>query len=271
MILNCPREVKCRIHLSIVAAVLVGASCGPAGAPPRARATVRVAAAADLGAALGDLIARFSASHAVDVSVSYGSSGVFYAQLLNRAPFDMFFSADLDYPRRLAARGLVVDGSEFTYAIGRIVLWVPRASALDVEHRGLQALTAATVAHVAIANPEHAPYGRVAVAAMQSAGVYDGLRRKLVFGENVAQALQFVQTGAADAGIVALSLVLAPALKEKGRWIALPVDSYPRIEQGGTILKWAADADAARALRAFVLSADGRAILKQYGFFLPER
>jgi molybdate transport system substrate-binding protein len=96
------------------------------------------------------------------------------------------------------------------------------------------------------------------------------VRPKLVFGENVAQALQFVQTGAADAGVVALSLALAPSLKDKGRWLELPIDSYPRIEQGGAILKWAADGDAARALRAFVVSADGRAILKQYGFSLPE-
>jgi molybdate transport system substrate-binding protein len=262
--------VKRRFCLCVVGALLA-AACGPSGEKPPGRRHVRIAAAADLNVALGDLIARFSASHAADVSVSYGSSGTFYAQLLSRAPFDIFFSADLEYPRQLASRGLVVDGSEFTYAIGRLALWVPSASPLDVEHQGLQALTAASIAHVAIANPEHAPYGRAAVAAMRTAGVYDRVRPKLVFGENVAQALQFVQSGAADAGIVALSLALAPLLKDKGRWIELPVDSYPRMEQGGAILKWAADVDAARALRAFVLSADGRAILKQYGFFLPER
>jgi molybdate transport system substrate-binding protein len=232
---------------------------------------VRVAAAADLNVALGELIARFSASHAADVSVSYGSSGIFYAQLLSQAPFDIFFSADLAYPRQLASRGLVVDGSEFSYAIGRLVLWVPSASALDIERLGLKALDGASIAHVAIANPEHAPYGRAAVAALRSAGVYERVQPKLVFGENVAQALQFVQAGAADAGIVALSLAMAPALAGKGRRVELPIDSYPRIEQGGAIMKWAADLDAARELRAFVLSAAGRAILKQYGFSLPER
>ena len=119
---------------------------------------------------------RFGASHDVDVSVSYGSSGTFYAQLLNQAPFDMFLSADVAYPNQLAARGLTLPQSEFTYAIGRIVVWAPAASPLDVEREGLQALTQASVAHIAIANPEHAPYGRAAVAAMQSAGVYDRLQ-----------------------------------------------------------------------------------------------
>src|SRR4051812_28426804 len=149
-----------------------GAGCesGPPQKPPR-RSSVRVAAAADLNVALGELIARFSAAHAVDVSVSYGSSGTLYAQLLNRAPFDMFFSADLAYPRQLAARGLTLDDGEFTYAIGRLALWVPAASPLDIEAQGLRALTAAAVARVSIANPEHAPYGRAAVAAMLSAGV----------------------------------------------------------------------------------------------------
>ena len=218
---------------------------------------------------MSDLVARFSASHAVDVDASYGSSGTFYAQLLNQAPFDVFLSADLEYPRQLAARGLTLEGGEFQYAVGRLVVWVPSSSSLDVGHTGLQGLAAASIARVSIANPDHAPYGRAAVAALHSAGVYDAVRPKLVFGENVAQALQFVQSGAADAGIVALSLALAPAARDAGRYAEIPLDQYPRIDQGGTILKWAADVDAARALRAYVLSADGRAVLRQYGFFLP--
>ena len=230
-----------------------------------------MAAAADLNAVLGDVIARFGGSHDVDISVSYGSSGTFYAQLLNRAPFDLFLSADVAYPNQLAARGLTLPQSEFTYAIGRLALWAPASSPLDVERDGLQALTQASIAHVAIANPEHAPYGRAAVAAMQAAGVYDRARPKLVLGENVAQAMQFVQSGAADAGLVAMSLTLAPNVKGRGRLFEVPASTYPRLEQGGTILKWAADVDAARALRRFLLSADGQAILKQYGFSLPDR
>ena len=229
-----------------------------------------MAAAADLNAALGDIITKFGASHDVDVSVSYGSSGTFYAQLLNEAPFDLFLSADVTYPNQLAARGLTLPQSEFTYAIGRLVLWAPSSSPLDLERDGLQALTTASIAHVAVANPEHAPYGRAAVAAMRAAGVYERVQPKLVLGENVAQALQFVQSGAADAGIVALSLTLAPNMKDKGRRFEIPPGSYPSIDQGGAILKWAADVDAARALRGFLLSADGGAILKQYGFSLPD-
>ena len=131
------------------------------------------------------------------------------------------------------------------------MLWAPSSSPLDLEHDGLQALTQASVAHVAIANPEHAPYGRAAVAAMQSAGVYDRVRPKLVIGENIAQTMQFVQSGAADVGIVALSLALAPNVKGKGRLFEIPASTYPPLEQGGAILQGAADVNAARALRGY--------------------
>jgi molybdate transport system substrate-binding protein len=257
---------------ALVLAFVVPLSTGRCGAgpqPPSPRGRVRVAAASDLNAGFGELITRFGAAHDVDVSVSYGSSGTFYAQLLNQAPFDLFLSADVSYPNQLAARGLTLPQSEFTYAIGRVVVWTPASSPVDVEHDGLPALAAASIAHVAIANPEHAPYGRAAVAAMQAAGIYDQVRAKLVLGENVAQAMQFVQSGAADAGIVARSLVFAPAAAGKGRVFEIPPSSYPRIEQGGAILKSAADPDAARALRGFLLSAEGQAILKKYGFGLP--
>ena len=257
------------MYASLAAALAV--ACGRGAETPARRGRVRVAAASDLNAALGQLITRFGAAHDVDVSVSYGSSGTFYAQLINQAPFDMFLSADVAYPNQLAARGLTVPQSEFTYAIGRLILWAPASSPLDVEHEGLQALTRGSIAHIAVANPDHAPYGRAAVAAMQAAGVYDAARTKLVLGENVAQTMQFVQSGAADAGLVALSLVLAPNMKGRGRLFEIPVSTYPRLEQGGTILKWAADLDAARALRGFLLSADGQAILQQYGFSSPGR
>jgi len=232
---------------------------------------VRVAAAADLNQALVAVIAGFGASHDVDVAVSYGSSGTFYAQLLNQAPFDLFLSADLHYPNELASRGLTLPQSEFTYAVGRLVLWAPAASPLAIDRDGFAALTGTSITHLAIANPEHAPYGRAAVAAMQSAGIYDRLRPKLVFGENVAQTMQFAQSGAADAAIVARSLTSAPTVKGTGREFEIPPASYPRMDQGGVILRWAADPDAARALRGFLLSADGRAILERSGFALPER
>jgi molybdate transport system substrate-binding protein len=232
---------------------------------------VRVAAAADLKFALDDISAAFRTQHPdITVQVSYGSSGNFFAQLSNRAPFDMFFSADVDYPRQLIAQGLAAKDTAFLYAVGRLVVWVPRVSALEPARLGIHALADPAVRKIAIANPKHAPYGRAAEAAMKTLGVYETVRERLVYGENIAQTAQFVQTGAADIGIIALSLAVAPALKDDGRYWEVPLDSYPRIEQGGVILPWAADVAAAQALRAFVLGTDGRAILHRYGFFLPE-
>lgn len=255
----------------LFAAPLAERGCASPPEPAARRGRVRVAAAADLNVAMGEMVSRFSKSHDVDVTISYGSSGNFFAQLLNQAPFDLFLSADLEYPNQLSARGLTVPQSEFTYAVGRLVLWAPTASPLDIEHQGLRALAAPSLAHVAIANPEHAPYGRAAVAAMQAAGVYDAVRAKVVFGEDVVQAMQFAQSGAADAAIVARSLAVAAKANGAGVIFDIPAALYPRMDQGGVILKWAADADAARALRGFLLSADGRAILERSGFALPNR
>lgn len=272
-----------KLRPAVVTIVVAGALAIGAGAvlaiwydrPTSERAAaprrhVRVAAAADLRFALDALARRFETDHAIAIDPSYGSSGMFYAQLLNRAPFDMYLSADAEYPRQLAARSLTLEGSEFTYAVGRLVVWVPASSTLDVNGRGLGAVADDSVRHVSIANPEHAPYGRAAVAALQSAGIYETVQSKLVFGENVEQALQFVQSGAADAGIVALSLAVAPSVRARGRYVDVPLDAYPRITQGGAILRWAADAEAVRAFRTFLVGAAGRAVLKQYGFFLPE-
>ena len=259
------------VSAAALVVALAAGGCSAKRETAERRGRVRVAAAADLNHALGAVIAGFGARHDVDVTVSYGSSGTFYAQLLNEAPFDLFLSADLQYPNGLAAHGLTLPQTEFTYAVGRLVLWAPIASPLAIDRDGFAALTDASIAHLAIANPEHAPYGRAAVAAMQSAGIYDRLRPKLVLGDNVAQTMQFAQSGAADAAIVAKSLTLTPKVKGTGRVFEIPPASYPRMDQGGVILRWAADPDAARALRGFMLSADGRAILERSGFALPER
>jgi molybdate transport system substrate-binding protein len=233
---------------------------------------VRVAAASDLKFALDEIITAFRAKHpGITVQVSYGSSGNFFSQLANRAPFDMFFSADVDYPRQLIAKGLAAKETEFLYAVGRLVVWVPRSSALDLTRLGIHALADPSIRKIAIANPKHAPYGRVAEAAMKTLGVYEAAQERLVYGENIAQTAQFVQTGAADIGIIALSLAVASALKDEGRFWEVPLESYPRIEQGGVILSWATDTAAAQVVRAFVLGEEGRAILRRYGFFLPEQ
>jgi molybdate transport system substrate-binding protein len=231
---------------------------------------VRVAAAADLKFALDEISEAFHRQHPdIRLQVSYGSSGNFFAQLSNRAPFDIFFSADVDYPRQLSEQGLAVKDTAFTYAFGRLVIWAPRTSRIALERLGMQALVDPAVRKIAIANPKHAPYGRAAEAAMKTFGVYEKVREQLVYGENIAQTAQFIQTGSADIGIIALSLALAPILKDAGQYWEVPVDAYPRIEQGGVILSWATDMAAARDLRAFVLGTEGKAVLHRYGFFLP--
>lgn len=256
-------------HFVVALALSLGAGAACQRQAP-ARVAVRVAAAADLRFALNELTAAFKSAHPnVDVTVSYGSSGSFFAQLLNRAPFDVFLSADLNYPRQLADRGLILPGTEFTYGIGRVVLWTLASSPIDVTHAGMNALTDPRVRHVAIANPEHAPYGRAAESALRSAGVYERVAPKLVFGENVSQALQFVQSGSAEVGIIALSLAVSPAVENAGRFLEIPLDSYPPIEQGGAILSWASNAEAARLFRSFMLSGDARGVLRRYGFFPP--
>ncbi len=240
------------------AALLLLAGCG---ARPN---SLRIAAAADLRFALDDVVQQYTRLHGdLKIAPVYGSSGLFYAQLLNHAPFDMFLSADLQFPRKLADQGLTVPGSEFTYATGRLVIWSANP-ALDLAHRGLEVLTGPEVRHVAIANPSHAPYGRAAEAALRSTGLYDRVKGKLVMGENITQAFQMVQSGAADAGLVALSLAIAPGAG--GQYAEVPAGAYPRIQQGGAILKWSAHVPAARQFREFLISPEGRAILKRYGF-----
>jgi molybdate transport system substrate-binding protein len=260
-------QMRQTINAAVLVAVLLLIWAGAAGANQR---HIRIAAAADLMFALDEIIESFHRQfHDIKAEVTYGSSGNFYAQLSNRAPFDIYFSADVDYPRKLIEQGMADKHTEFIYAVGRIVVWVPRRSTIDLESLGIQALLDPSIRKIGIANPKHAPYGRAAEAAMRKLGVYDQVQERLVFGENIAQTAQFVQTGAADIGIIAMALALAPALRGEGRYWEIPLEAYPRMDQGGVILPWARDMAAARELRAFVLSAEGKAVLRRYGFFLP--
>lgn len=224
---------------------------------------VNVAAAADLRYALNDIITiAQDANPDSEFAVTYGSSGQFLQQIVNGAPFDLYLSADRAFPQQLVDEGLATD--PFRYAIGRLVLWVPEGSSLDPRD-GLSVLSDAR--RISIANPEHAPYGRAAVSAMETAGVYDALADRLVLGENVAQAAEFVLTGNADAGIVALSMVLSDPLRDVGTWWEIPVDTFPTIDQGGALIT---DSAGARALRDILTGPQGRDILARYGFTLPE-
>ena len=252
------RRAPPRAARTLPALFLLCAACSSHPPPQR----ITLAAAADLNFAMPEIASRFrAASPAVELRIAYGSSGNFFAQIGNGAPFDVFLSADVEYPRKLAAAGIGVGNSVFTYGVGRLAVWVPAASPLDPA----TALRAPSMKHLAIANPQHAPYGRAAQAALRTLGLYQSVEPKLVLGENVAQTLQFVESGAADAGIVALSLALAPPVRARGRYWEIPLDAYPRLEQGGIILR---DSRAARDFRAFLLSAGGRHILRKYGFFV---
>jgi molybdate transport system substrate-binding protein len=229
---------------------------------------IRVAAAADLQFALTDLAAQYEKHSGSKVSISFGSSGNFFAQLANGAPFDVFFSADSAYPRKLEAAGLTEPGTLATYAKGRIAVWTSPGSSFDFEKNGLSTLLDAQIQKVAIANPEHAPYGRAAVAALKQAGLYDQLKSKLVIGENISQAAQFVQSGSAQAGIVALSLALSPAMKDGHRWL-VPENLYPPLDQSVVILKSSANKSAAKAFLEFLRTPDAQSTLSRYGFTLP--
>jgi molybdate transport system substrate-binding protein len=255
-----------------LAAILLecSAGCGGPSSAPVTAPEVRVAAAADLKFALNDAAFAFMAKNStIKVSATYGSSGMLYAQLAQDAPFDLFLSADIEYPRKLAEQGKAVKDSEFLYAVGHLIVWVPNSSKLDLAMYGIRALADPSVKKVAIANPKTAPYGRAAEAALKKLEVYDAVKDRLVFGENISQTAQFVESGAADVGLIALSLALSPAMKDKGRVWPVPLDAYPRLEQGGVILTGAKDAQAAREFRSFLTGEDGRAILKRYGFTLP--
>src|SRR5215470_6056902 len=212
-----------------------------------------IAAAADLQSAMQEIAARFQQQTGKSVNVIYGSSGNFFQQIQNSAPFDMFFSANLDYPKKLEAAGLTEPGTLYQYAIGKIVVWVPNDSKLDIRS-GLPSLLNPAVNKIAIANPWHAPYGQAAVAAMKKENVYEKLANKFVMGENISQTASFALSGSVDAGIIALSLALSPNLKDKGRFTEIPTADYPPIEQACVILKSSQHKDAANAFLTFIKS-----------------
>jgi molybdate transport system substrate-binding protein len=239
------------------------AACSP---PVRAQ-DLAVAAAADLQTVLPLIVTRFEHETGRRLRVTYGSSGLFYAQIKNGAPFDVLCSADIDYPRRLVADRLADGASLREYAEGRLVLWSRSGSGIDVS-RGLAVLTEAKVRRVAIANPAHAPYGRAAVAALTRARLYEALQEKLVFGENVAQTAQFAQSGNAEAGLFALSLALGPTLRASGTHFLVPPDSYPAITQAAVALRASRNKPLAEQFVAFLTRADSVADLRAFGFFV---
>jgi molybdate transport system substrate-binding protein len=217
--------------------------------------TAKVAAAADLKFAMAELASQFEKDSGVKLEVVYGSSG----------NFDLFFSADSEYPQKLEAAGLAEPGTLREYAVGHIVIWTPRDSGIDAAKDGWKSLLDQRVKKIAIANPEHAPYGRAALAALRKADIYEKVKDKLVYGENISQAAEFVQSGNAQAGIVSLSLTMSPAMKNGNRWEISP-DSYPPIKQAAIILKASKNKDTVRRFLDFVSGSQGRQILQRFGF-----
>jgi molybdate transport system substrate-binding protein len=269
-----PILMRGAVLVASLAEALILIGCSPASRPDAApeakKRVVSIAAASDLKFALDDVLASFQKKHTdIDARPTYGSSGNFFAQLSSRAPFDLYLSADVDYPRKLIEAGLAGKESEFVYAIGQIVVWTRKDSPLDVQGKGVEALRDERVRKIAIANPKHAPYGRAAEAALKQLGLYEEVKDKLVLGENVAQTAHFIDTGAADVGVISLSIALAPAMKDKGKFARIPRDAYPKMEQGGVILNWAQDRAAADAVRAYVIGPAGGEVLKKHGFTLP--
>ena len=249
-------------RLVTVLVLLVGLSL------PAHAEEITVAAAADLTFAFHEVATEFQQATGNSIRLSFGSSGNFFSQIRNGAPYDVFFSADVSYPKKLAAAGLTEPGSMYQYARGQIVVWIPEKSRLDVT-RGLQILLDPAIRKTAIANPEHAPYGRAAIAAMRHTGVYEKVRGKLIYGENIAQAAQFVQSGNADAGVLALSIAKSPTIKAQGKYSIVPLSDYPPLEQAGVILKTSRNKAAARMFLDFLKRPAAVKIMARYGFMAP--
>ena len=234
-------------------------------AQPAPTPAVTIAAAADLKYALDSLVTIFNRQHPQSrVTVVYGSSGKFYEQLTHAAPFDLFFSADSDYPRRLQQAGLTA-AAPVPYALGRLALWSHK---LDPRTQGLNTLLDPQVRRIAIANPAHAPYGRKAEEVLRSAKLYEQVKAKLVLGENIGQAAQYAATGAADVGLLAYSLALSPELRRAGRFYLIPATAHTPLQQSYVLLKQAQGNATATAFAAFMASPVARQALKKYGFGL---
>jgi molybdate transport system substrate-binding protein len=252
------------------AAIFPAAHAGKAALPPQAAkpcGTVTVAAASDLTYAMNEIAPNFQKATGCAVRLSLGSSGNFLTQIENGAPFDVFFSADIAYPKKLETENLAAPGSTYLYAIGKIVLWAGNNSRVDVS-KGFPALRDPAVRKISIANPEHAPYGRAAEEALRKSGMYEAVKDKLVLGENISQAAEFVESGNADAGILALSLVISPAMKDKGRSWAIPENLYTPIQQGVVILGAAPNPQGARQFLDYIKQPATAALLERYGFVL---
>jgi len=245
-------------------ALAVVAFGSPALALPAERITV--AAAADLKFAMDEIVSAYVRTHSdASVDVVYGSSGKFATQIRQGAPYDLYFSADIAYPCALADAGFAASPVK-PYALGRIVLW---SAGMDASTMTLHSLVDPRIRRIAIANPTHAPYGKRAEEALRAAGIWTRVQHKLVYGDNIAHTAQFVQSGNAQIGIIALSLALNPQLAAHGGYGLIPAALHEPLQQGYMVTARAADNPLARAFADYIDSAPARAALARYGFVLP--
>ncbi len=248
-----------------VARMLLAAFCLALAAPAAAE-KITIAAASDLKFAMDEIVADFRKANRADtVEVIYGSSGKFHTQIQQGAPYDLYFSADIGYPRELATGGFAASEVK-RYAFGRIVLW---SATMDASKMTLASLADPKITRIAIANPRHAPYGKRAQEALRASGLWDKVEPRLVYGESISHAAQFVQTGAAQVGIIALSLALNAGLAGKGGYWLIPDKLHEPLEQGYIITKRAAANPLAKKFDAYMGSAQTRATMVKYGFELP--
>jgi len=228
-----------------------------------AQGKILVAAASDLRFALDSVVAVFKKKNPGTVEVTYGSSGKLFEQISNSAPFDMFFSADVEYPKLLKDKKLILSDI-YIYGVGRIVIWSKK---VDPSKEGMKSLLDPSVNKVAIANPAHAPYGKRAVEALLHYKFMEAVKPKLVLGENISQTAQFITTGAADIGIVAYSLALSPNMqREGGKYYLIPENTHNRLEQAVVITQHAKGNDLAQTFLTFVKSDEAKKVLGHFGF-----
>jgi molybdate transport system substrate-binding protein len=251
----------CPILLLLIAAPLVFLqSCTSTPSNP---IELTVAAASDLTPAFEEVGKEFQATEKIKVVFNFGSSGMLASQIENGAPIDLFASANVDYVNQLEQKGLIVPDTKMLYARGRITLWTLKDGPLQIET--ITDLTRPEVKRIAIANPEHAPYGMAARDALQRSGIWEAVKPKLVYGENIRQTLQYAQTGNVEVAIVALSL----SMQSDGRSVLIPEELHKPLNQGLAVIKGTKNEPAARKFADFILGPQGQAIMRKFGFTLP--
>jgi molybdate transport system substrate-binding protein len=241
----------------------------PAALPGRAQdsATLKIAAAADLQPVLPALIEQFVKQTQKKVEASYASSASLATQIINGGPFGLFLSADLSFPQTVIAAGLGDTAEPVPYARGTLVLWARNDS--PVQPLSMDSLRNPSLKRVAVANPEHAPYGRAAKAAIEKLGFANILEGKLVVAENISQAAQYADSGNAQVGFLSLTSALTPRLTSDGKYVALPEDSYPPLLQGAVVIKRGPNVEEAHQFLDFLLSAPIRKELAKRGLKAP--